>query len=334
MENKDPKAKKIEKEVAENEASESTVTIAQMRENIAKENEKENAQANQQGNQGMSVSPEPKATVEPLLKTESKEVEQIPPVEHKPVHINENQPEPMQQPKYRKVAPIQLDEEEDDEEDEDPRVIIIDRGKEPEKASVGCRSVAFLGCIIPLSLVLLMMLIVVLKPEPVWTNIKIFLNAGITTEDYVKTTEQFKSPDQVKERVTKDYEKKDNAEVNISEDEAAALVAKFLPNSSKTFISVKPDGVYALTNVDTEEKPLWIELKFVVDGQNLVLDYMGLGRMSLPKQFLGSGQDYLNGRLSTVKINRTETFFATLLAYPDFDYKSLRLEENKIIIVK
>jgi hypothetical protein len=55
---------------------------------------------------------------------------------------------------------------------------------------LGCRSITCIGCILPLLLVITILVLVFLKPEPVWGEFKNFLNKDISTQGYTRI--QFK----------------------------------------------------------------------------------------------------------------------------------------------
>lgn len=208
------------------------------------------------------------------------------------------------------------------------RIIYRDRPKRGGGGcALGCRSLATLGCVLPLVLFIALVLILVTKPEPAWNPIKDFLNADLRgNTNYVAVSST--SPDfDLGERLDQE------GEIELTEAQFAAQLKQVVPNPNALKLDIDKDQLNLLIDLENSiEHPLWLAVELKHEGGEFKVAKTGFGRVGLPQ----SAIDALNGTVSTVleylNLRAASSIFDKISGDNGPDIAEFRLEDEKLVL--
>lgn len=142
----------------------------------------------------------------------------------------------------------------------------------------GCRSCSCFGCLFFIIIIVAIFSILYFRPSIFWNPIKTFLNAGEAPPVAAEIP-----PEVIRDQAKTEIESSQQTE--ISEKELQSLVRDKL-DSDVIRVDIEPNFLMIYTNIDTEEKPLWVVLEMGQNTDNkLEITKVGFGRFGIPEFF-------------------------------------------------
>jgi hypothetical protein len=169
---------------------------------------------------------------------------------------------------------------------------------------LGCRSIACLGCLLPLALIIAAILIFIFKPEGVWDAVTKQLNGNVSSQGYAQVSKASELAE-LKQRIQSSVEQ-GSKEIDLNEaDFAAILKSKLSGNTENIYVDINPQRVSVLTNMDTNDTPLWLDTQLKLSEHKLQFTKLKVGQVNLP-EFLATGlQNAVSGGLNVVNLGDT-----------------------------
>ncbi len=222
------------------------------------------------------------------------------------------------------------------------------------KIGCGCKSLVGLGCVIPLVFFVLLILMILFQPSPVWEPFKSFLNQDLSSDDFSQLNASSQSDSQTDSELASqpdsqaeepeastDNASPDQNSIEITEAQLAQALSQNYPVLENFYLDISPDKLRLLTNIEDEGGPLWvyIDIKYEESADNeqepskFNFDRAGFGLFELPPGLINLANQKLNEALDTFNLDSVNEILP--LEKPQFDETqnhTIELQENKIVL--
>ncbi len=227
---------------------------------------------------------------------------------------------------------------------------------------LSCRSIACLGCITPILLILISIIIIVFQPDSIWNPVKGVLNNNLNTENYVNIKEVADS-DEMKDfsftnklnmqiqnsqnldETQNNLESQDtnlqntdqvddfNSQITISEKELAFLLKDRFLSPENIYLDIKENKIQLMADIDDKGEPLWIYIDIEKQNNQFVLSKSGFGLFCFPQSMIEGVQNTMSKGLDIINIkDQGEVFQKLTSTNEDIKIESIEIQNDQLLI--
>ncbi|MFW5702529.1 MAG: hypothetical protein ACOCXP_01025 [Candidatus Dojkabacteria bacterium] len=198
---------------------------------------------------------------------------------------------------------------------------------------LGCRTIVTIFVIIPLILIIALVAVFIFRPEPVWGELKLFINGSVSNDGYGSAADV--SPDyRLADRLNKATLIEPSLyQLVLSEQEIAYLVDRKISNVEQIYSNSSDNEISVLLNLTPEEDdPLWLKITLTQEGDQLEITSSSFGRFAIPNAVREQIQSTLVTGLSFLNRDSAVSIIQELIGSDQITITSAQFEEDQLLI--
>lgn len=212
-------------------------------------------------------------------------------------------------------------------------VVKQDNGFRIPFIKLSCRSIACLGCLIPLLAVLGLVILVLFKPEPSWAKTKDFINKDLDKGSYAPIKKVNPQVD-VDAKLNAVQSNPDGSRViTLTEVEFASILAESLKDAEHFYLDVTPQKIRVIVDADANpNEPLWFYISLDQKNGALVVTDSGFGRIKMPGQVVKLVKDNVDQSLDFTNLESDTVLVKEILGRKDYQVNQVILRDGEIVL--
>lgn len=198
---------------------------------------------------------------------------------------------------------------------------------------LSCRSIACMGCLIPLLAILGIVALVLFKPEPLWAKAKDIINKDLDQGSYAPI-KKVKPQIDVDAKLNAVQANPDGSRViTLTEAEFANILAESLKDADHFYLDVTPQKIQVMVDADGNPKePLWFYITLDQKNGALVVTDSGFGRVKMPGQAVKLVKDNVDRSLDFTNLESDTVLVEEILGRKDYQVNQVVLRDGEIVL--
>lgn len=217
-----------------------------------------------------------------------------------------------------------------------PQQVVKVVNKRPGRFSLlrlSCRSIACLGCLLPLVLLLIIVFVVLFKPDPVWGRAKAFLNDELKPGEQASLAAPNTLPDLDASMLIAPDNPDGSKTIILTEAELAAILSRSIKDSEHFYLDLQPQTIRIMIDLDQNQaEPLWFFIDLSQNQGVVEVSRSGFGRADMPGGVVALARDNVNRSLDFINLKSDDVLVEEFLGRKDLDVTRVDVQTGQMVL--